>query len=183
MGDKQNVREHQNVRDDINNEKNRITDDVLLDKLANNVDETIDFKYDKKKEYIHTIAMLNNNINLHYEKSYENTYNIIEKLMKGLKKSDIDDIDGIGYVFYLDEQEYNQLQNEKIYSKLFQYNIVKRDLVDGATYNIDGTDFKGAELSIDNITYSFIKDVITEDNRNIKKISELLNDKDIGVIH
>jgi len=181
MGEKQNLREEQNVRDDINNEKKRITSDVLLGKLSKNLTKTIDFNYEIKKEYIPSIAILNNNIDLLYKGTYENTYNMIESLMTELTNSQVEEIDGIGYVFYLDEQEYNQLQNKKNYSKLFKHNIVKRDLVDGDQYDIDGKEFLGAELSIDNITYSFINDVITKDNRDIKNISELLNQTDIGV--
>jgi hypothetical protein len=180
INNKFNMKEEERVRDDINSEKNRITSDVLLDKLNKHLDKKINFDYDKKKEYIPSIAILNNNINLHYKSSYENTYNMIEILMTKLKNSEVEEIDDVGYVFYLDESEYNKLQKDTNYSNIFKHNIIKRDLVDEDTYNIDGKDFQGAELSIDNITYSFINDIITGDNRKIKIIEDLLKDKDIG---
>ncbi len=168
--------EDQRVRNDINKEKNRIVNDVLIPELDNNLNKIIDFNVDNTKEYIPTIAMLNN-IDLRFEMPYENTYDMIETLMTG-SNNKFENIEDVGYVFYLNETEYDTLQ--KKHSDIFASNMIKFELVDKDIYDIDGNKIKGDQLSINNIKYSLIKDTITKKRRDLKKTRDLLKDKDIG---
>lgn len=174
-------KEKRNIRNRDNDAKNQITNDVLLPKLQNEPDNKIMFNYEKDTEVIREIAILKSTCDVRFADTFESVYEILEKL---LENDNYQVIDNIGYVFYLDETEYKSLEHTIVNTNtnFFKYNIVKYQINDSYNYNIDGEHIKGDQLSIDNIKYSTIPDIINNTNKSkLPKINDLIKDKSIEV--
>ncbi len=168
MSGKKKLLNEQETRDRDNTIKNDISNDIYH-KLDSENNKHVSFKCDPT-EKINNFAILSNNNDISHKKEYEMTGKMLAELydIVGGKPDNIRDI---GYVFNLNETQYQELKKNN--KGFFDNYMIEYGLDDTTQYtyadkhNNPHTEY-GTNLSINNISYEGIKKLIDADISKLK---------------